>query len=103
MFLFCSLMLMLFTDSTATETEEYLCEYDGRQYLKGERIYPNRETGKTCLCNEAFAKEGGIESSACWSYSCGWESVHQGKLARGCTPVYFDQGGCPIDWICRES
>jgi hypothetical protein len=88
-------------DVTSSSNVDFLCEYDGHKYLEGERIYPSREVGKTCVCNKAF-KEGGISSSACIGYSCGWETTQQGKLARGCTPVYYGQGGCPIDWVCRE-
>ncbi|CAG0924842.1 unnamed protein product, partial [Notodromas monacha] len=81
-----------------TETD-FLCEFEGRQYVDGERIYP-RDRTKTCLCNQAFVDEGGVDSSACRAVECGWESNYQHRLDNGCTPVYFNQGTCPIDWVC---
>lgn len=84
--------------------EMHKCEFEGKTYKKGERIYPNGEPCYECLCTEHFnATSKMSENPNCMPIDCGFELRHLSQLRDGCIPIYFKNDlCCPIEFKCRK-
>lgn len=80
------------------------CEFEGRTYTEGEKIYPERSSCHTCLCTKDFNSSIPVESNKnCKKADCGIELRNLYRLQSGCVPVYFGSSNCcPIDYRCRN-
>lgn len=79
------------------------CEFEGKTYKNGERIYPNSEPCYECLCTEHFnATLKMSENPSCMPIDCGIELRYLQRLRDGCIPIYFKNGCCPIEFKCRK-
>jgi hypothetical protein len=85
--------------------EPYECQFEGKTYYEGERMYPQKSKCLTCSCQKGF--NGTLSEEFCDKVDCGIEIYYSDQLERGCAPVYFqDSNGvdscCPISWQCPE-
>lgn len=80
------------------------CHYNGSEYHKGQKIYPNSDSCYQCICNESFDNSTKISiNKDCRKIDCGIELRYLEQLQKGCVPVYFgDNGCCPIEFKCRK-
>ncbi|CAB0010878.1 unnamed protein product, partial [Nesidiocoris tenuis] len=74
------------------------CEYDGKQYLIGERIYTNSNRAskedecKICLCSQGF--NGTLVEPWCRKYSCDIYLLYLSYIKGGCIPTYYHPDDC---------
>lgn len=81
------------------------CEFDGKTFMEGEKIYPENSSCHSCLCTKDFNSSIPIESNKnCEKVDCGIELRNLHRLQGGCIPIYFGSSDCcPIDYRCRNS
>lgn len=79
------------------------CEYGGRTYMEGEKIYPENECFN-CFCTKNFTNETALhENPACQKIDCGISLRNVARLFDGCVPMYYKVDNCcPIGWKCPE-
>ncbi len=77
-----------------------VCLYNDKTYQIGEKIYPNEDKCKTCICDENWNPNDSINNSGCYKVHCNLEIDY--RLREGCIPIYHEQTCCPIDYYCRE-
>ncbi|GBN35614.1 hypothetical protein AVEN_156109-1, partial [Araneus ventricosus] len=89
-------------DRIACDTEEdnqkpvKTCEYGGKTYHLGEKIYPDEDPCLICRCTEDWT---GIHGNSCKIHDCALERKRK-KLAQGCLPIYHEATCCPIEFFC---
>lgn len=76
------------------------CDYKGRNYKLGQKIYPQEDACKVCICNEDWDEENPTASSGCYEVRCNLEMRRE--LKQGCVPIYHEASCCPIDYHCPE-
>uniref|UniRef100_A0A1B6E6B8 VWFC domain-containing protein n=1 Tax=Clastoptera arizonana TaxID=38151 RepID=A0A1B6E6B8_9HEMI len=75
------------------------CTYKGEEYIEGQKIYPEDEPCKECICSAGF--NGTLSEPWCKTISCGYDLHYGARIAEGCVPVlYKEKSCCPIDWKC---
>ncbi|XP_031630291.1 uncharacterized protein LOC116345227 [Contarinia nasturtii] len=76
------------------------CEFGGKSYHIGERIYPD-DLCYECLCAEDFNSKTPIaDNPHCAKIDCGIE-LKLKQLQEGCIPVYYKTPTCcPIEYKC---
>ncbi|XP_076330879.1 kielin/chordin-like protein [Tachypleus tridentatus] len=72
------------------------CNYNGKTYELGQRIYPDEDSCLTCICTEEWS---GLDSPSCRKIDCLLEE-HLHQLRRGCLPIYHASSCCPIEYHC---
>ena len=91
-------------DSTRRQLREKTCKYKNREYKLGQKIYPEEDNCKMCLCTEDWDDENPLKSGggggACQTYSCDFQL--QKDFQNGCLPIYHENTCCPIEYKCRE-
>lgn len=77
------------------------CEFEGRTYREGERMYPKNHCYK-CFCAKNFANKTSVpENKNCQKINCGMAYRQTRRLAEGCIPVYIKTDDCcPVGWRC---
>jgi len=50
-----------------------------------------------CVCTRAFS---GPTGPGCDLITCGLDFRYSSKFEKGCTPIFFENKCCPIDWMC---
>ncbi|GFW75461.1 uncharacterized protein TNCV_4426452 [Trichonephila clavipes] len=75
---------------------EKTCEYGGRTYRLGEKIYPEEEPCLICTCNEQWT---GLYGNSCKVHDCALERERK-QLLKGCLPIYHEAACCPIEFFC---
>lgn len=83
-----------------------MCEYDGKSFMDGERVYLNDYCNK-CICNNGFRVGKAVNFNHCTRMRCGVELEHPEKIEQYCAPAYIaspnDKLCCPNFFICRKS
>ncbi|CAG2101524.1 unnamed protein product [Medioppia subpectinata] len=77
------------------------CQYAGREYRYGERIYPNDDYCTECTCDERWdeLKSPAMNGTgSCRRIRCHVES--NPRFRAGCLPIYHERTCCPIDYFC---
>lgn len=96
------IIILLFSDRGKIG-EMYKCEFEGKTYKEGERIYPDSEQCYECLCAQNFNATLKLsENPNCMLIDCGIELRNLKRLRDGCIPIYFKNGCCPIEFKCRK-
>ena len=77
------------------------CEFEGRVYREGERMYPKYHCYK-CICAKNYNSETSVpENENCFKIDCGIALTKTRRLSEGCIPVYIKTDDCcPIGWRC---
>ncbi|KAH9403467.1 hypothetical protein TYRP_015358, partial [Tyrophagus putrescentiae] len=75
-----------------------VCRYRGKEYKYGEKIYPEEDTCKKCICDEQWNNHDPVGSKSCVQVRC--TGYLKEEITRKCTPIYRADGCCPIDYIC---
>lgn len=81
-----------------------VCEYEGRTYREGEKIYPENECFN-CYCTKDFNNKTILsENPACQKIDCGISLRSTARLFEGCVPIYYKtENCCPIGWKCPSN
>lgn len=82
-----------------TDVFNKTCEYNGKYYPFGSKIYPIDDPCQTCVCDENW---NGVDNSSCYQHDCMFEK-NKAKLNAGCIPVYHESRCCPIEFYCPSS
>ncbi len=77
-----------------------VCTYKGKQYRLGEKISTDGQKCMSCICSEEWNDRNPLDSYSCKKIECDLELSE--RLRAGCTPVYHEDGCCPIDYNCRK-
>lgn len=80
------------------------CYLNGKQYRKGQKMYPEGHRCFSCICDEGFDNSTAIsKNSACSEVFCDIELHKSSDIRTGCVPVYYGEPTCcPIATKCRE-
>ncbi|CAG7732167.1 unnamed protein product, partial [Allacma fusca] len=86
--------------------ETTICNFEGRRYIEGEKIYPHDEPCLICYCKPGF--NGSLSSEFCDAVDCGIQIWYSKQMEQGCSPVYYldstsKLGCCPVSWHCPEA
>ncbi|XP_018024012.1 kielin/chordin-like protein [Hyalella azteca] len=76
------------------------CTAEDKEYKLGDKIYFTNESCQTCVCTENYTDAFGPN---CTTIDCGMDYRYAQQLRDGCTPIYFRNRCCSIDWICPNS
>lgn len=79
------------------------CWNNGREFVKGNLIYPPNAPCYKCICDEHYDNSTAVDINPnCKPVDCGVELHQLSYLQTGCIPVYFDDGlCCPFEFRCR--
>ena len=77
------------------------CNYKGRQYKKGQKIYPEEDNCLTCLCDDDWNDALPLNSTSCVKHRCEFELDRD--YQNGCLPIYHEGTCCPIEYLCRKT
>lgn len=83
--------------SKQENSETFQCELDDKKYHLGEKMYPKDQPCLVCLCNENW---NGINEVSCRSIKC---YIDDDYIKKGCIPIYYERGCCPMNFYCDES
>lgn len=77
------------------------CEFEGKIYREGERMYPKNHCYK-CYCAKNFNSQTPVpQNQNCFKIDCGIALTKTRRLIEGCIPVYIKTDDCcPIGWRC---
>ncbi|CRK94534.1 CLUMA_CG008037, isoform A [Clunio marinus] len=77
------------------------CEFEGRYYLEGDKMYPKNICNK-CFCTKNFNNKTAVTANPnCHKIDCGIALTKTMRLSEGCIPVYIKTDDCcPIGWRC---
>lgn len=78
------------------------CEFEGKTYREGERMYPADHSCYKCLCKKGFENKPVRENKDCYQSSCNIELLDIDSIKRNCAPVYHKDSCCPYDWRCPK-
>lgn len=79
------------------------CYVDGKKFVKGEQMWPEKEDCHNCICNEGFDNSTISGSPHCRKVECNIDFHHGDDFHRGCIPIYWKKASCcPIEWRCRK-
>lgn len=79
------------------------CWLDHKEYVKGERMYPEQIDCYSCICDEGFDNSTILYNSHCRKIKCHIEVRYADRLHAGCIPIYYGKATCcPIGWRCRK-
>lgn len=87
------------------EIEElHVCHMEGKEYRKGQLMYPTTDRCFTCLCDEKFDNSTAIaKNPTCSEVDCSIDLTYLAKIRSGCVPVYYGEPTCcPITMKCRK-
>ncbi|KAG8177278.1 hypothetical protein JTE90_026726 [Oedothorax gibbosus] len=85
----------------AVEHPPTTCEYGGRTYHPGQRIYPDEDPCLVCTCGEGWT--GDVQTDPhCRRHECTLERKLK-QLRSGCIPIYHEATCCPIELYCGEN
>ena len=87
-------------NTLVAKSEQKICRYKDRRFKKGQKIYPEEDHCKTCLCTHDWDDNNPVASGACQTYSC--EFQLDKDFQSGCLPIYHEGTCCPIEYKCRE-
>lgn len=92
---------LLFTFSDDDINELATCEFEGKTYREGERMFPKKYCYK-CFCGKNFNSQTPVpENRNCFKIDCGIALTKTRRLSEGCIPVYIKTDDCcPIGWRC---
>ena len=76
------------------------CNYKDEVYQLGQKIYPDEDVCKICICSEDWDDKKFLQTKACKTLGC--DLAFDKELSIGCLPVYHEATCCPIEYICRE-
>ncbi|KFM63129.1 hypothetical protein X975_27156, partial [Stegodyphus mimosarum] len=79
-----------------TERTESTCEYGGKTYRLGERIYPEEDPCMICTCTEDWS---GVHGNSCRKHECMLQRKLR-RLEQRCIPIYHEATCCPIEIYC---
>lgn len=77
------------------------CEFEGKTYRVGEKMYPEGGSCHNCLCTENFNNLTAVEQNPdCRKINCGI-GLKLNSIRKGCIPVYYNTPTCcPIEYKC---
>lgn len=52
-----------------------------------------------CICSGNFVDPFG---PGCSKIGCGLDFRYTTRYEQGCVPIYFEDGCCPVDWLCPD-
>lgn len=80
------------------------CYNDGKEFVRGNLIYPKKSPCYKCLCDDKFDNKTDVASSpSCKRVNCGIELHQFSYLQQGGVPVYFnDHFCCPFEFRTRK-
>ncbi|CAG2101134.1 unnamed protein product [Medioppia subpectinata] len=81
--------------------DDKVCTYGGRQYRRGERIYPDEDNCKICHCDEHWDDSHPLNTLSCHRHQC--ELQLNRDFAQGCLPIYHEGSCCPIEYKCPQT
>lgn len=76
------------------------CEFEGKTYKEGERMYPHEQSCYKCFCTKDFKNVSIRENKDCVKISCNIELLEDESIRNKCIPVYHKDNCCPYDWRC---
>lgn len=76
------------------------CEFEGKKYKEGERMYPVNDQCYKCLCTKDFENKPAPQNKNCEKISCNIEMLDSQYVKDNCAPVYHNNSCCPYDWRC---
>ncbi|CAO1431676.1 unnamed protein product [Diamesa tonsa] len=83
----------------ATNLEK--CEFEGKTYHVGERMYPEGASScYKCLCTKDFQNNPVEQNANCHRIDCGIELQDYEDYSEGCVPIYHSESCCPYGWRC---
>ncbi|CAG2105395.1 unnamed protein product [Medioppia subpectinata] len=81
--------------------DDKVCTYGGRQYRRGERIYPDEDNCKICHCDEHWDDSNPLNTLSCHQHQCKLQLNRD--FAQGCLPIYHEGSCCPIEYKCPQT
>jgi len=80
------------------------CEFEGKSYKEGQRIYPEKDSCYSCICAKDWDPSVPLSKNKnCKKYDCGHELRHLDDVKKGCVPVFFgDERCCSIQYRCPQ-
>lgn len=77
------------------------CDFEGRTYREGERMFPKQKCYK-CFCSKTFNEKTPLANNKdCYKIDCGIALTKTVRLSEGCIPVYIKTDDCcPVGWRC---
>ncbi|XP_071535853.1 uncharacterized protein [Panulirus ornatus] len=73
------------------------CIWNNKTYLEGDQMFFDDYPCQKCICGPSFVDPNG---PGCSKVSCGLDFRYSSRYFQGCTPIYFEDKCCPIDWLC---
>jgi hypothetical protein len=80
-----------------------VCEFEGKTYREGERMYPTDSelTCYRCLCTNSFESAVGVTvNKDCQKLGCKMELAASDDIRKKCVPSYHTDVCCPYTWKC---
>lgn len=85
-------LLVQFSDDDINKLAS--CDFEGRHYREGERMYPKNHCSK-CFCTKNFNNKTSVaENKSCFKIDCGIALTKTTRLSEGCIPVYIKTDDC---------
>lgn len=79
------------------------CHVDGREYIEGQKIYPDAAPCHKCICGENYDNSTAVSANPhCQEFSCNIDLLQKSRLSRACVPIIHKGSCCPFEWHCRE-
>ncbi|XP_076052655.1 uncharacterized protein LOC143032074 [Oratosquilla oratoria] len=76
------------------------CLWKNQSYKEGDKMYFDGQFAcRQCVCTAEFSDPTG---PGCKDVFCGIELRYMDRVTAGCTPINFEDGCCPIGWLCPE-
>jgi len=75
------------------------CEVNGRTYVEGQLIISEDNPCMECLCDGNYT--GPNDTDSCTKIDHCF-MVGREEMRRGCIPIYYQGGCCPIEWHCPQ-
>lgn len=76
------------------------CEFEGRTYREGQRMFPDGDTCWKCFCTKDFENKSFELNKDCIKNDCNIELDEMTSVRKGCIPMYHKDICCPYDWRC---
>lgn len=75
------------------------CTHKDKVYKEGDQMFFDEHPCRKCVCGSGYT---GPFGPGCETFTCGMDFRYTRQLARGCVPIYFEEGCCPISWLCPD-
>ncbi|KAG5679963.1 hypothetical protein PVAND_009498 [Polypedilum vanderplanki] len=80
------------------------CEFEGKTYKIGERMYSDKNSCYTCYCTSDFDNKLSFDKNPnCVKVNCQLEILDYNKIKNKCVPVYHKDSCCPSNWRCPST